>query len=59
MILTAPADPILRKIVLPSVIRISDAWTGKVLSRTPGKMPSRISSTSRLRFEIQLKLELK
>ncbi|MDQ3049594.1 MAG: hypothetical protein M3Q95_01780 [Bacteroidota bacterium] len=58
MIQIAPADPILRKIVLPSVIRISDAWTGKLLTRTPGKIPSGTSSTSRLRFEVQLKLKL-
>ena len=61
MVQIAPTDPYLRKIVLPSIIRISDAWTKRRLSYPVSRnRSSRFSKPSHYFHApiVQLKLEL-
>jgi len=56
MVQIAPADPFLRKMILPSIIRISDARTKRNLSYpATGSRKLHFSKTT---HHFQLKLEL-
>ena len=56
----APIDPGMRKIVLPSIIRISDSLAGIILSRMMNRNEKNLPSKTRYNFPsglVQLKLE--
>ncbi len=55
----APSDPILRKMKLPSIIRISDIWKNRSPFPEKGNSVSvSLKSNGSFRCVVQLKLEL-